>query len=310
MFPNCIVSKQSPPDKNMNARTSLIGFSTLWRPWVLACALAITHGLSSHAWAQSAEQAACTEQPEESDQADQKCPTPLSRSMGAIKAYVTSPLRWNTSDWLYFGGAVTAVGVSLHFDSQVRTHFTGDSASALTSSNTHQLPDAVPAAILLVGTWGIANLIDDSDGRREARTMLEGTVLSVGTAYILNYATGRQSPDHTTHSNRWWSGGASFPSEHTTVAFAIGTVLAESGNDRYRWVRRALGYGVGGFTAYQRLKHNGHWLSDTVAGSALGVASAQFAMSRQRHAADNQTASLALTPLNQGVMLRYTIQLP
>jgi membrane-associated phospholipid phosphatase len=162
---------------------------------------------------------------------------------------------------------------------------------------------------LLVGTWGIANLIDDSDDRREAGTMLEAGVLSVGTAYVLNCATGRQLPDRTTHSSRWWSGGTSFPSEHTTGALAIGSVLADSGNDRYRWLPRVLGNGVGGFTAYERLTHNAHWLSDTVAGSALGAASAQFAMSRQRNKGDSQAATLALTPLEHGVMLRYVVHL-
>jgi membrane-associated phospholipid phosphatase len=270
---------------------------------MLASMLAIAPLLSTGAFAQS-DAAECDYE------TDQNCPSPVSRSLGAIKAYVTAPLRWNTSEWLSFGGAVAAIGVADHFDSQVRTHFTGNSPSALTSSNTHVLQDALPAAALLLGTWGYAKLSDDSDGRRETRAMLEASVLSIGTAYVLNYATGRQGPDRTSHPNRWWSGGASFPSEHTTLAFAIGTVLAESGNDEYRWVRRALGYGAAGYTAYERLRHNAHWLSDTVAGGALGAASAQFAMNRRRDAADVQPATLALTPIYGGVMLRYVVRLP
>jgi hypothetical protein len=272
------------------------------RQCALALMLALTQGLSNGAFADSADDDC-------SEQTTQQCATPLGRSFEAVKAYVTSPLRWNTSEWLYFGGAVAAIGVAHHYDSRARTHFTADSPSALAGSSSHQLQDAAPAAMLLVGTWGIANLISDSDGRREARTMLEASVLSIGTAYVLNYATGRQPPNRTTHPNQWWSGGASFPSEHTTLAFAIGTVLAESGNDRYRWVRRVLGYGVGGLTAYERLKHNAHWLSDTVAGGALGAASAQFAMNRQR-STDLQTATLTLTPLDRGIMLRYVAPLP
>ena len=99
------------------------------------------------------------------------------------------------------------------------------------------------------------------------------------------------------------------PSEHTTAAFAIGTVLAESGNDDYRWLRRILGYGAAGFTGYERLRHNAHWLSDTLAGAALGAASAHFAMSRQMGKAPKDSV-LALAPLPQGVMLRYERLLP
>ena len=140
--------------------------------------------------------------------------------------------------------------------------------------------------------------------------MLEATVLSVGASYVFNYAAGRRGPNQTADPNRWWSGGTSFPSQHTTAAFAIGTVLAESGNSRYRWVRRVLGYGVGGFTAYERLKHNAHWLSDTVSGAALGAASARFAMSRESGRTNREAASLSFAPIPHGLMLRYVWELP
>jgi membrane-associated phospholipid phosphatase len=81
-------------------------------------------------------------------------------------------------------------------------------------------------------------------------------------------------------------------------------VLAESGNDNYRWVRRALGYGVAGGTAYLRMRDNVHWLSDTVAGAALGMASAHFVMNRRDQG--RRGADIMLMPLNDGVMLTYS----
>ena len=38
--------------------------------------------------------------------------------------------------------------------------------------------------------------------------------------------------------------GDSFPSMHVSTTFAVGTVLAESGGDNYRWLRRGIGYGL------------------------------------------------------------------
>lgn len=140
--------------------------------------------------------------------------------------------------------------------------------------------------------------------------MLESTALSLGTAYLLKFVGGREGPDQTADPNRWRAGSGSFPSVHTTAAFAIGTVLAESGNERYRWIRRVLGYGVAGFTAYERLDHNAHWLSDTVAGAALGAATARFAMHRRDSDSADQTAALQFTPLYHGVMVSYTAHLP
>ena len=82
-------------------------------------------------------------------------------------------------------------------------------------------------------------------------------------------------------------------------------MLAESGNDDYRWLRRLLGYGLGIATSYERMKHNQHWLSDTVAGGALGIASAHFVMDRHERAA----SGFALLPVRGGAMLTYHLRL-
>ncbi len=237
---------------------------------------------------------------------DPTCPTPLSRIGGVLKDYVTAPLHWSGTDWWFVGGTAAAIGIAHGLDGSVRKHFVGNSSAALVNPNTHELQDALPAAALFVGTWGYAHLIDDSNGKREAGAMIESSILSVGTAYILQFAAGRQRPDQTTDPNRWRAGGSSFPSVHTTAAFAIGSVLAESGNDEYRWIRRLLGYGAAGFTLYERLDHNAHWLSDTVAGAALGTATAHFVMNRDRLAA-SQDAAIGLAPMYDGVMLTYTV---
>ena len=74
-----------------------------------------------------------------------------------------------------------------------------------------------------------------------------------------------------------------------------------------RWLRRLLGYGLGAGTSYLRLKHNAHWLSDTVAGGALGIASAQFTLN---HSYRNQGSGFALLPVQGGAMLTYRMELP
>lgn len=234
------------------------------------------------------------------------CPTPLSRSLNALGAYISAPARWDRRDWVAFGGTLAALGIAHRFDASVRNHFAANAPTAVSNGSPDSVQDALPAAALLLGTWGYAGLIQDEDGRREAHSMLEAGVLSVATAYALGYVARREAPNQTTDPNRWESSGTSFPSEHTALAFAIGTVLAESGNSRYRWIRRVLGYGVAGFTAYERLNHNAHWLSDTVAGAALGAASAHFAMDRQRPAGDAES-SLTLEPIAHGVMLSYSL---
>lgn len=139
--------------------------------------------------------------------------------------------------------------------------------------------------------------------------MLEAAGLGSVTAYAMKFAVGRQAPDQTDNANQWFKGGSgSFPSWHSTAAFAVGGVLAESGNDEYRWLRRLLGYGLGAATSYERLKHNAHWLSDTMAGAALGIASARFAMNRRdRH---DDLSGFTLEPVPGGAVLAYHLTIP
>jgi membrane-associated phospholipid phosphatase len=228
-----------------------------------------------------------------------------------IEAYYTSPLHWDMKDWAYFGGAIGLLAAAHHYDGQVRTHFIAEGTQAKGGS-TKDLQDAIPAVAAVVGTWAYANLIDSSDGHREAYEMVEAAGLSLTTSYALKFAAGRERPDQTSDPDKWrTSGGSSFPSTHAAAAFAIGAVLAESGNDDYRWMRRFLGYGaVAGYTAYERLKHNAHWLSDDVAGAEIGGATAHFVMEREkerREARKNYT--LSLVPLEGGAMLTYSLNI-
>jgi hypothetical protein len=224
-----------------------------------------------------------------------------------IKAYFTAPLRWNADNWLWFGGSLAAIAASHHYDNQVRTHFIKTEGPNV-GSTSDDLQDALPTVAVVGATWLYAGIVDDSAGHQEVWNMLEAGGLSTGTTYVVKFAARREDPYQTSDPNEWFkSGGKSFPSEHTSAAFAVGTVLAESGNDEYRWLRRLLGYGLGAATAYERLKHNQHWLSDTVAGAAIGNATAHFVLNR--HAEVENGSRFALVPVAGGVMLTYHLTL-
>jgi PAP2 superfamily len=232
------------------------------------------------------------------------------RTLGDAKAYFTAPLHWDTRNWEFFGGALAAIAAAHHYDTQARDHYDDGYKSPLGPKESGEITDVLPSAALLVGTWGYASLIGSQPGKSEAWNMVESTGLSLVTAYALKYTIRRTGPDSTTDPNHWFGGGSSFPSEHATMAFAIGTVLAESGNPDYRWIRRVIGYGVGFGTAYLRMKHNAHWLSDTVAGGALGMASAHFVMNRSAEREEQEGSEISLVPVHGGVMLSYSTELP
>ncbi len=241
------------------------------------------------------------------DRSDDSSVSGPKKVVADVKRYVTAPLHWDSVDWLYFGGTLVAVGAAHQFDGRVRTHFTAGSKTPLDGKDTHSLQDALPAAAVVVATGLYATLIGDPAGRTETWSMLEAGALASTTTLALKFAAARERPNETTDPNRWRGHGDSFPSLHVTAAFAIGTVLAESGNDEYRWIRRFLGYGIATATGYQRLKHNEHWLSDTVAGAALGMASAHFVINHE--GGSDRPGRLSFVPLDRGVMLTYSVPL-
>ncbi len=230
---------------------------------------------------------------------------PLPPLLQDVKLYVTAPLRWDRQDWLFAGGTLLAIAGSHRYDAQVRAHF--DKGAANDASDTHGTKDALPAVAAVAGTWALAFMLDDSAGYHEVHNMLEAGAFSAVTTLVLKQVVRRERPTDTTDSNAWFKRGDSFPSVHVSAAMAIGTVLAESGGDDYRWVRRGLGYGLGAATMYVRLQHQQHWLSDTVAGAALGFTTARFVMNKDKPAVRN--SSLMLMPADGGVMLSYSVAL-
>jgi membrane-associated phospholipid phosphatase len=230
----------------------------------------------------------------------------LGTALEDTKLYFTAPVRWDTEDWTYFGASLVAIGVGHEFDGKVRTHFTAGSTAVLNGKDKNSLRDALPSVALIAGTGLGAAFLRDSDGYRETWALLEAGIFSTTTSEVLTYAAGRERPDATTSPNQWRQGGDSFPSVHASAAFAIGTVFAESGNDDYRWIRRLIGYGVAAGTAYVRIRENDHWLSDTVAGSAIGIATARFVLNRQQ--SESRTSSLQFQPIKGGWQVSYVMR--
>ena len=232
-------------------------------------------------------------------------PSGVRIALDDVGQYFSAPVRWDAEDWAYFGVTLAAVGAVHEADSTVRSHFAVGPYAKLGGKDKHSTRDALPAAALVAATWAAAGYLGDADGYHETWRLLEATVLSTATGEVLKVASGRLRPDVSTSPNQWRKGGDSFPSVHASAAFAIGMTFAESGNDDYRWLRRIVGYGIATATAYIRVKDNVHWASDTVAGAALGIATARFVLNRE----NGDHARISVEPQKDGWMLAYTLPL-
>jgi len=83
---------------------------------------------------------------------------------------------------------------------------------------------------------------------------------TIGVTYALKYGIGRTRPDG--------SDQKSYPSGHTSVAFATATMYQMW----YGWKAGVPAYAFAAITAFQRLDDNRHWFSDVIMGAAIGIA--------------------------------------
>jgi hypothetical protein len=98
--------------------------------------------------------------------------------------------------------------------------------------------------------------------------LITSKIISTVGAQGIKHLSKRLRPDSSANN--------SFPSGHTTEAFANATFLYEEYKDKNIWIGIA-GYAVASATGYLRIYNNRHWLSDVVAGAGLGIASTKFA---------------------------------
>ena len=86
----------------------------------------------------------------------------------------------------------------------------------------------------------------------------------------LKAVVGRDRPDEGTgtHAFHPFNGGQSFPSGHTTQAFALASVISAHADQP--WVS-ALSYGLAGLVGLSRVEQRHHFLSDVVAGGLIGT---------------------------------------
>jgi len=103
--------------------------------------------------------------------------------------------------------------------------------------------------------------------KKTAEKVIEAVAIAGATSYILKIVTGRQRPSDTDERYAFspFSFKDSFPSGHTTVAFAWASVIAENYGIWY------ITYPVAALCGIARIYKNMHWASDVFIGSIIGI---------------------------------------
>lgn len=135
---------------------------------------------------------------------------------------------------------------------------------------------AVRPALAVVFLGGL--MAGDDRMADAAFTALESVILANLITNGLKGAFGRARPWQGEGPDSFapFSGNTSFPSGHSTTAWAALTPFAQY----YGGATEVVLYGLAATTAFSRMATEAHWLSDVLAGSAIGFTTA-YALTRR-----------------------------
>jgi len=121
-----------------------------------------------------------------------------------------------------------------------------------------------------------------------------GVVVAAGSSALLKEAIGRSRPNESPDDSDEmapFSGHRSFPSGHTTVAFALATGIdQETSAGWVPWVA----YPAAALVGWSRVRDNRHWTSDVVAGAVLGTVVARHVVKFEQKLTKPGVKSMAL----------------
>jgi membrane-associated phospholipid phosphatase len=216
----------------------------------------------------------------------------------------TAPARWKGHDWAVFGIGTAAVAGLTLADKHLRTEaLRGDAPLETRLANDFRYFGNY-ATFSLLGAFYIGGRLGHDVKLQE--TAFDGFVSSVLAggviAGVLKEVSGRSRP--ATHKGVYtfhpFSGNASFPSGEATEAFAAGSVIAA--HYPHLWVE-VLCYGTASMVAFARMREDGHWASDVVAGALIGTTVGRAVVHINQRLRARVSVAPLIAPRTRGVTL-------
>ena len=227
-----------------------------------------------------------------------------------IKVLITSPSRWDSSDWMKTFVFVGITGVLYTFDENIQDWVQKNRSN--TSDGISSFAKPFGEAYILLPALGTLYLYGHlSDDKKAKRTVLLSTESFVITG-IFTQATKfighRHRPSSGDSSNTWDGPGfstshLSFPSGHASSAFAIATVMACEYEDKF--LIPALSYGIATLTALSRVNDNAHWASDVFFGAGIGYFTGKAIVNLHRGKDNKFTIFPVITEKGCGILAVY-----
>lgn len=199
----------------------------------------------------------------------------LSISVSDAGRVFTSPARFDRDQWVDASAVLIGTGALMAFDSTGRRWVYENKGQELDNlAKVGNLYGEVTVGAGIATVVYAGGLIAGKDKIRvTGRMLFESLLFSGAVTTVLKALIGRARPytdegAFAFHGPQLGADHLSLPSGHSTVAFAVSSVLATRLHNPMATI---LLYGLASITAGARIYSDKHWLSDTFLGAAIGT---------------------------------------
>jgi membrane-associated phospholipid phosphatase len=226
-----------------------------------------------------------------------------------LRDVLGAPLTWKAPQWERFSLAVAGVGAAALLDGRVRDAERRDHNHLADQIANDFEPLGSGGAWVVLGSFYLDGVFGhDAKARSVGEDGMIASLIAGGIiSPALKTISGRRRPHDATRTFDFsaFGGQSSFPSGHTTQAFAVASVIAthyEAG-----WVQ-GVAYGSAALVAFARIHHQAHFLSDVTAGALVGTVVGRAVVHRNAEERRRFQVAPLVGPRNQpgiGVTLSF-----
>lgn len=190
------------------------------------------------------------------------------------KKYVSAPLQWRGKDFVLFSGAVAVGGLLFWQDEWIQKQIPNPNTFqlAVIENGFNNLGNGVFPLPLMGGMFLYGTLAKKEKPFNSALSGVKAFVLSTIVTRAIKYSFNRHRPLE--NDGAYFFAGPfnpfslSFPSGHTTTAFAFAAVMAK--NYKHKPIIPILSYTLATSVAVARVWSKEHWASDVFVGALVG----------------------------------------
>lgn len=216
----------------------------------------------------------------------------------------TAPLHWDRGQWIWFGGAAAGLTAMVLLDKPFSEFVERNHNSTTDTISRNIDPFGGTYSFGVLGAFYVGGLLfKNSNARAVAQDGLAATIIASGIiSPAMKYTFGRARHDeqHGAYDFDFFSlHDNSFPSGHTTQAFAVASVIAAHYDSI--WVKGSA-YAVASLVGYARIQQNRHWGTDVAVGALIGtlVGDSVVHFNQARRAAHGESSASSFIPLIGG----------